>query len=586
MAGPTIASTSPSSGATSVPTNVTISVTFDQEVDLYRLKNGGIILEGPDENKIIGPSLMGAEPPETDEDKLLASPGFKGIKEVTYTTFRVDGSGDSIGYYDYGDTEDAGAIYRTKIELTPIEPLEGLTEYTVYVIGDEDTSDEYDYGLSSRTVYDTQKGANSGDGEVVFYGGYTGSVRQQFFVEITTGGVPGTAEYIWYTSADSVRRVGTTSPSYRPLKEGVQVRFPQGYTYAVGDTFSVWCDVPIFMDGSYRFSFTTSNFEPETLPIASTTLDGASGSVSSSTTSLSVSSTDPEDREALVPISTTQITVTFGGNIDVSTITDSTVTIQGAAADGSISGVPAYTTDITKTLSVALTQLIITLDEDQLYDNNTVLITLDSTVADLDGNSLGSDYEFFFATTHEPYYAGIRQVKLRLGSLGNSFTDDTIALAIWEGSREVLAFAPDPGSIDDINAYERARNQFVVCYAVYVLLSGNWNSLGGSVIKRLGDFYVSRSPSSSGNNPIDDLKGCIDYYQAIVEAGGVLGPKYRPELVVKGDNDLDSPHYGRLWEIPGTPIKNTKVIYSNTRRWYSTNLGRSSSGTKKNRWGR
>ena len=79
MAGPTIVTTSPSSGAVGVPTNVTISVTFDQEIDTYRLKNGGIFLEGPDESKAIGPFMIGQDPPETDEDAFLDSPALKGI---------------------------------------------------------------------------------------------------------------------------------------------------------------------------------------------------------------------------------------------------------------------------------------------------------------------------------------------------------------------------------------------------------------------------------------------------------------------------------------------------------------------------
>jgi hypothetical protein len=583
MAGPTIVSTSPSSGATGVPTNATISVTFDQEVDTYRLKNGGIFLEGPDQSKAIGPGMLDLPKPESDPDEFLSSPDFKGIAEVDYSFQRVDGSGNLVSYYDYGTTPDAGALYRTKVVITPKTILSSLTEYTIYIVGDEDTSDSYDFGLTGRSVFDPIKGANLGTGDVVFYGGYTGSTRQQFSVEITIAGGPGTAEYEWWTSTDSIHRTGKSSPGYRPLKEGLQIKFLQGQQYEVGDLFTVWCDVPEFMDGSYKFSFTTSSNAPETLPVSSTLVTGTS-STSTTSTTFSVSSTDPEDREAFVDSDLTTITVTFGASVDASTVTDSTVTINGHAADGSLTGTPAYTETLTKTLSVSGTGLTITVDPDEVFDNNIIVVTLDSTIADTDGNALDSDYSFFFGTELTPFYAGIRHVRLRLGSIGNYFPDETIALAIWDASREADAFAMPATGISDTTAYERARQQFVVCFAAWVLASGGGGATGESVRKRLGDFDVSRSPGGSGKALDDDLKDCVNYYQAIMEGGGALAPLQEPQNVVKGDYDIDSPHHGRLWEIPRVPVGNSRVLYSDSRRWYKTNLSRFHGSTARGRW--
>jgi hypothetical protein len=118
----------------------------------------------------------------------------------------------------------------------------------------------------------------------------------------------------------------------------------------------------------------------------------------------------------------------------------------------------------------------------------------------------------------------------------------------------------------------------VVCFAAWILISGGIGASGDSVRKRLGDFDVSRSPGS-GKSLEDDLKDCISYYQAIMDGGGVLGKLHKPLNVVKGENSVDEPYYGRLWEVPSTPVGNTKVLYSGHRRWQKTHLNSS-------RWGR
>jgi len=584
MAGPAIISTVPVSGAVGVPINTTISIIFDQEVDTYRLKNGGIFLEGPDESKSIGPGMLGLEPPETDEDKFLSSPGLKGIQSCSFSFYRVDGSGASVDYYDYGDTAQAGQLYRTKVVLTPETSLKSLTEYSVYIVGDEDITDEYDFGLTTRSVFDPIKGPNLGTGDVLFYGGYTGSIRQRFFIEITNAGAPGTATYEWWTSVDSLHRTGTSSLGYRLLQDGLNIKFLEGQVYEVGDSFSVWCDVPLYQEGSYKFSFVTSSNSPTVLPTPSGLITGITGSTLVSGSTFEVSSTSPADRSLFNSITLVTITVTFSASLNAGTITDSTVTVEGSAVDGSRTGTPAYTDSITKTLSVGTTTLTITLDPDQVFENNLIRVTLSSSDADTTGNTLGTDYSFFYVTDLNPFYAGIRHVRLRLGSLGNYYTDDTIAFAIWDASREADAFAPYISIITDTVAYERARTQFVVCFAALLLISGNTGASGDSVRKRLGDFDVSRS-SPSGKTSADDLKDCISYYQAIMEGGGELSPLHKPVNVVKGEYDIDSPAFGRLWEVPDYPIANARSTTSGSLRWQKTFLARTR-GNLRSRWER
>ena len=573
MTGPSIISISPVSGASSVSVNTSISIIFDQEIDTFRLKNGGIIVEGPDQSKAIGPGFLDLQPPSTNEDDFLTSPGYKGLKNVSYLFSRVDGSGASIDYYDYGDTAEAGQLYRTKVTIIPKEPFAALTEYTVYIIGDEDTDDAYTFGLTTRSVFDHILGANTGNGNVSFYGGYTGSTAQQFFVEITSAGTSGTAQYEWWTNTSPIRRTATTSISYRTLRDGVKIKFYDGLQFEIGDTFSVWCQVPEYMDGSQKFSFTTSDQEATEIS-SSTLLTGTgSGTVSGSSASFAVSSTSPSDRESFIDPDTTSITITFSGSIDPTTITSTSISITGNPSDGLLVNGLSYTKSITYTASVSDTILTLTLDADQLYENNVIIVSLDSSISDTSGNSLSADYNFFFSTEFSPFYVGARAIRLRLGSFGNYIPEDTINFAIWEASREADVWTPSTWVSSTL--FLRARYNFVLCYAAWILVTGGLGLSGNGITKKLADFSVTRNGGSGADGLDDNLRECWELNKEVIVAGGDPLYQARPKGVVKGDYCVDEPPYGRLWGETTTPIVNTKVTYSGHRRWYGSHYRRS-----------
>lgn len=574
MAAPTIVSVSPTSGATGVAVNTTVTITFDSEVDTFRIKNGGIVFEGPDESKSIGPGYLDMQPPDTDEDNILTSPAYKGIVKTGCSFRRVDGTGNVVPYYDYGSGVDAGTVYRTQVVLTPEIPLGSLTEYTVYIVGDEDQTDAYDFGVSSRSIFDTVKESVLGDGTAIFYGGYTGSIRDKFTVQITQGGGAGTATYEWWRDSDPVARAGKTSTGYRLLSDGVQVSFEKDRTYQLGDTFHVWCDVPEFMENTYSFSFTTSQVTIEDTPVSSTLLTGGvvTGSTTVSSSSFAVSSITPESRDSMVDNTTTEIQLVFSSEIDATTITDDSVTVTSYAADESIDQSFPFTGELTKTLSVSGSTLTITLDADQLYDNNLVVTTVDSSVSSSGGYSLSEEYESFFATTYTPFYAGTRIVRLRLGSYGNNIPEETINFAIWQASLEAQALAAS--STIDANAFNVSRRMFTACLAAYWLIGGGKLSNGG-VRKRLADLDISRD---AGNiKEIDDsLRDCLGRYELALMTGGEsgFGGSLKPKNVVKGDNDPDEPCFGRRWVTPTTPVANSRTTGHSWRRYYKTNRRR------------
>jgi hypothetical protein len=244
--------------------------------------------------------------------------------------------------------------------------------------------------------------------------------------------------------------------------------------------------------------------------------------------------------------------------------------VQTVAADESIDGSVTCIGTLVKTLTVSGSTLTIVLTADQLYANNLVVVTLLSTIAATDGVTLSENYEFFFGTTFDPFYAGTRHVRLRLGGLGNTFPDETINLAIWLASKEVVALTPP--SVFDVTAYNQAKTMFTVCLASYYLVGGG-SGAGSGQRKRLADLDVS---TDSGNTKslLDDLQKCFERYELALRSGGESGfnTQLRPKIAIKGELDPDCPPFGRSWTYSELPMANTRMKDALNRRWYNTFL--------------
>jgi hypothetical protein len=230
----------------------------------------------------------------------------------------------------------------------------------------------------------------------------------------------------------------------------------------------------------------------------------------------------------------------------------------------------------------------------QLYDNNAIYITLDSTIADTDGNTLGSDYEFYFTTTYDPMFSHVRRIRLDLGALIVDVPDDVINFAIFEASLEANALTfgvltTQRASV--IRFFQFARRQYVTCVAELILL----NALQGSITgdeggrsKRLADLQVSYGGGGEFDDLLDKAMACRVKWEATLTSYGEIGPgtSQKPSMVIKGKLDPDRPEFGREWEpvsthagigseYPAANVKNkNSILY---RRWRASFLA--------NRWG-
>jgi len=220
----------------------------------------------------------------------------------------------------------------------------------------------------------------------------------------------------------------------------------------------------------------------------------------------------------------------------------------------------------------------------QLYINNAVFIKLDKTIADTDGNLLGSDNEFYFTTTYDPLYSSVRRVRLDLGALLSDIPDDVINLAIFEASLEANALAF--GSLyvqaaEVVRFFEFARRQYVTCVAELTLLNAisGGLALGGSKSKRLADLQISYSNDGQFKDLLSRAIACKDKWQSSLTSAGEIGPgtSLRPSMVIKGRLDPDRPEIGRQWEPTSTygigseyPAANMRHKDYYSRRWKRT----------------
>jgi len=337
VAAPSIVTVHPADNSTGFVLTDTPYVIFDREIDPTTLQ---FLIEGPDTDRWTGPDLVRFDDLTTAvDDNILETPGYKGILKGKIRLEKVDASGNAVSGLDYTGN---GSLWHTKAVFIPDEPFAANTEYRIYIVGAEEVGGTVTKGVASRTVFDTRKGSNLGDGTVSFHGGYTGSIEDIFHIKIVEAGkAEDNIQFQWWRDSSGVVYELNTRLGKQLLTDGVYVSFSG--EYEVNDSFSVFVKPPEYMLNTYTWIFTTGagtivNVGSDTAPDYSVPVGGFSSTTSglgSAATSFYVVSTEPASRETnLDPDTVEKIVIYFNKNIDQSTITDDTVRVWTEPVNG------------------------------------------------------------------------------------------------------------------------------------------------------------------------------------------------------------------------------------------------------------
>lgn len=572
---PQIVNVYPANDAEGVVIGDKIVVLFDQAMDEESIDSGSLVVTGPTKDFIFGRDFTPLDTPGLEDEQILNSPHTGAYVEGTFSFRRI--STTTLDEIDVTDIDGLGDLYRTEVSFTPAKPFNIGVPYTVLLSGDETPYDDYDVGIRTRTVFDTDS-VVTGTGSVEFKGGYTGTTQKQYHIEITASGETGQAEYVWWEDNDPISTYpGITTTGKRQITEGLWVMCDPDGTFNVGDTFSVTCVPFEVLENNYSWQFETGSGSIMTPPSTSSTsgIDNISIGLSPTGSSFGVSSTLPDNRDYSVKIDTQMIVITFNQTPLTETIIPANFHVVSDSVNGDIE-IPSNG-DLSFALSQELNVVTLTLDPDQLLENNIVKITIDDAVQNEALESL-SEYSWYFTTQYNPIYTSIRRIRFDLGSLIATVPNETIMFAIFEASLYVDAISFSATSPSASAYLASAKRELATCLAELMLLSGSQGfGPGDSMSKTLGDLSVKRSDGGySAGDKNDDLRECIAKWEPVVQSGGELSPytSLRPGHTVKGATAEDAISVGRLWEptsMPGVGYTtrsagNTKTQLT-ARRW-------------------
>lgn len=571
----------PTSSGVGVITTDQIFVLFDRAIDETTIAGGNFFVTGPDFDTWLGPDLqLFQEAVSTGggEKEILQSPGFQGIVQGEISFQRISLTSQEV--ISGIDTIGSGLLYRTKAIFTPTKRLQANTEYTVYLSGDEDTSDSLKTGISERTVYDpVASGINTGTGDVEFTGGYVGLIPDVYHIDVTVSGEAGDAKFTFYRDSDPSSVFGPfkSKRSGVLLSDGVTVSFDEGL-FRVGDHWHVVVKPRNVFQGNLQWGFKTGSGSIQTIPDTTATSvlgDPAPAvtttSTSSSTSTFGVLSTNPADNASnqAIPAGVLNIGITFNADIDpASVVSGVDISVTSENVDGST----LTPSGLIVEPSVSGNNLTLIVASGQLGQNQLITVTLDNTIQNISGASLDSDYVFSFTTQYYPMYCTERLIRLDIGAYITDVAEDTINFAIWLASLAADEMTWNKDNLDD-PYYQFVRQQWTCCKAEEILLI---NTTGGSnklKSKKLGDLAVEYDTSGADISiPLQRAMECQMKWEAQLQAGGQARKSSSPQMVVKGELDVDRPPIGRGWVHrrsihPQTPAANRKLRFQGFRRF-------------------
>lgn len=155
------------------------------------------------------------------EDIVVASVSHRKVNLLDNDTFTGN---------DYGDTLNAGKLYRSEITIFPKYPLRPNINYAGLV----------SKNVTTRNVFDPKPNlANTGTAGLEAMGVWTGLATDTYTINIVASGTKNDAVYYWQRSSDSyVSPTISARGRFIEIDKGMKIKFLDG-SYAVGDQFTI-----------------------------------------------------------------------------------------------------------------------------------------------------------------------------------------------------------------------------------------------------------------------------------------------------------------------------------------------------------
>lgn len=234
--------------------------------------------------------------------------------------------------------------------------------------------------------------------------------------------------------------------------------------------------------------------------------------------------------------------------------------VWSAAVDGA---------DVTQYFSFTVTQGA-NLSTQSLGDNMMLMVELDDSISNSDGDEFLSYTRLFYTTTYNPFYASPDLIRLELGPWVSWIPDDTLALMIhWSSKEADFIQGASPCSWANL---QLARTKYVVYDAALraLLVPGQGSTAGGSSGKKksLGDLSITDGGTTStvaDDETLSWLGRQREEWFRVLNAGGniVPGQGLAPTMGVKGQYDPDRKRRGRQWADP----RETYFPFPTTNDW-------------------
>lgn len=334
----------PIEGSQSFPVKETIKIEVNGIVDEKSAKEN-IFLKGPVSGKL------------NFDNSTIITETFKEY-EIIKTNIKVDYFLNNILVTNLKDKNSAD---KSVIYIEPYSALSEFTEYKFYVNGINETNSS---GLSElRYSYVLENGEPTD--KIKIYGKPNVQEDKVLNIKFVTEGVIGSAKYlVWFDDenqpAPTRRNLLQSSNRWKDLGNGLSLKFISG-DFVSGETYTVNCYAPEYLENSYVLSFSTSS---DTLTIAPekpslSALPMNVGEVQEIADSFKVVSMTPDISSVNVSKDLKQVVITFNKELDPSSISKA-IKITTQPVEGSYNGAENITR-LPRIVSVSGNKLILEL---------------------------------------------------------------------------------------------------------------------------------------------------------------------------------------------------------------------------------